>query len=105
MTNASPRVQAMQTTQDNNVKLANLLNGSGRRRRRRRLQRTRINKRTCKRTPRRHRFKSRRRGGAVVQPLANSELYNANATNAGLVSVSNQNTANMQYDNVSLITN
>lgn len=102
MTNASPRVQAMQTTQDNNVKLANLLSSSGGRHRRRR---TRINKRTCKhRRPRRHRFKSRRRGGAVVQPLANSELYNANATNAGLVSISNQNTANMQYDNVSLIT-
>jgi len=96
----SPRVEAMNTTQNNNVKLANLISGNsgGRRRTRRRPRRKR---RTV--TRRRHYRRRKYRGGAVVvAPLNNSELYNVNSTNAGLTSISNQSTENMKYDNVPL---
>ena len=96
----SPRVEAMNTTQNNNVKLANLISGnSGGRRTRRRQRRKR--RTVTRRRYYRHR-RRKYRGGAVVAPLNNSELYNVNSTNAGLTSISNQSTENMKYDNVPL---
>jgi len=92
---ASPRSQAIATTQANNNKLANLIssNSTGGRRKKRKKSRTR----------RKYRKKRLRGGTVVVKPLTGTELYNVNSTNAGLTSKSNQSQANMAYDNVELI--
>jgi hypothetical protein len=92
---ASPRSQAIATTQANNNKLANLIssNSTGGRRKKRKKSRTR----------RKYRKKRLRGGTVVVKPLTGTELYNVNSTNAVLTRTSKQSQAKMAYDNVALI--
>jgi hypothetical protein len=52
---------------------------------------------------RRQRQRHQQRGGASVPSLPNSELYNANASNAAITKIGGQSQANAQYDKVSLI--
>jgi len=108
----TPRTVAINQTLSANNQLAKLSQiGSGKQRWRHRqniggrgrgtrpkTRRQRFHKLTRKRFRRR-----RQSGGASVPSLPNSELYNANASNAAITKIGGQSQANAQYDKVSLI--
>jgi len=110
----TPRTVAInQTLSANNqlAKLSQIGSGCGSKSKGKLLGRRRQNHGGKKQKSRRQRWnkftrKSQRhqqRGGTSVPSLPNSELYNANASNAAITKIGGQSQANAQYDKVSLI--